>query len=76
MKEKKFPRSKFKESLMKNKSITDKETQPKLISLRVNSILTNISPGVGRRDSEGTVGTQSQQEWNVLEQIRTQAVSV
>ena len=57
MKEKKFPRSKFKESLMKNKSITDKETQPKLISLRVNSILTNISPGVGRRDSEGTVGT-------------------
>ena len=34
MKEKKkFPRSKFKESLIKNKSITDKETQPKLISL-------------------------------------------
>ena len=55
---KKFPRSKFKESLIKNKSITDKETQHKThLTFGSNSILTNISPGVGRRDSEGTVGT-------------------
>ena len=51
---KKSPRSKFKKSLMKNKSITDKATHCNFGS---NSILTNISPGVGRRDSEGTVGT-------------------